>query len=123
MPKYRLVQDSYIDNVLYTFNPDPEKDRLNIHDIASHHVPGPHWEPLDDEAKAICKKHGVTFTGFVPDCLDQLTKQLSESMERERLAGNPDAIAAALVRALIEGGVIPKPAAKAAARTSAPAEV
>lgn len=117
MPKYRIVQDSYIDNVLYTFNPDPEKDRLNIHEIAAHHVPGPHWEPMDDEAKAICKKNGIAFTGFVPDCMDKLTGMLADSMKKADEAGSPGAIGAAVVDALVKNGVIKGKS------TPAPAEV
>ena len=73
------------------------------------HVPGPHWEPLDDEARALAKQHSIKFTGQVPDCIDQFQKQLAEAMEREKKAGDPDKIGAAVVEALVKAGVIKAP--------------
>lgn len=112
MPKYRLNQNSYIDNVLYVFIDDPEKDHKNIHEIDARHVPGPHWQPMDDEAKKICQMHGIVYTGETPDCVEDMTKQLAHDMAKQAAlaataaANSPSAIAQAIVGALIEAGVV-----------------
>jgi len=122
--KFKLHQQTYIENEADGMGAALREIGYELELLpTTSKVPGPHWEPIDDEAKALCKKHGIVFTGHVPDCMDSLTKQLAEAMERERQAGNPDAIAAAMVKALMEAGVIPKPVAKPAARAMAPAEV
>jgi hypothetical protein len=43
------------------------------------HRPGPHWEPLDDEAKAISADTKTTFTGEVPDVVNALADELEAS--------------------------------------------
>jgi hypothetical protein len=73
------------------------------HDL--HHIPGPHWEPLDDEAKAHCKKVGHEFTGEMPDVLDGLEEHLANAQARMR----PDdvaMIAAGVITALQTAGLL-----------------
>ena len=45
-------------------------------------VPGPHWEPLDDAAKALCEKHGVQFIGEMPDVLSGLEEEFADAQAR-----------------------------------------
>jgi hypothetical protein len=109
--KFKFAQATYIENVFY---PVPDGVEFSeVVDVPARHVPGPHWFPVDDAAKARCAEYGVTYTGMVPDGVEALTLQLAEAQaaakKREELNGNPAAIAAALVAALIEGGIIPAP--------------
>lgn len=98
--KFKMAQDSYVDNTFYkegvTMDLPPD----------TKHVPGPHWEPLDDEAKTLCKKHGIAFTGFVPDSIDKMCAELNETMAREKIAGSPAAIGDAVVASLVKAGVV-----------------
>jgi len=105
--KFKLAQAAYL---------DCETDGLGaaLRDVGyifdlkadTRQVPGPHWEPQDDEAKAHCAKHGVKFTGHVPDCMDKLTQLAADSMKRQDDAGDPAKIGAAVVGALVDAGVI-----------------
>lgn len=134
-PKYRLHQTCYIDNTLYAagsvdgqINAEGEEKPVYYTDTEIRHVPGPHWEPMNEAAKAICKQHSIKFTGFVPDSVDKFARELEatlkERAEREANNGNPDKMAAAMVSALIEAGVIPRPKAKPTApRSDEPAEI
>jgi hypothetical protein len=99
--KYRFSQPTYVNNILY----DGGKDSPAV-EVGGEHIPGPHWEPMDDEAKAHCAKLSVKFTGEVPDVMPALIDKLEKAQKDAAAAGNPDAIAKAMVGALIEAGVI-----------------
>lgn len=134
-PKYRLHQTSYIDNTLYVAGSvegpqtsDGEEKPVYYTDVESRHIPGPHWQPMNDAAKAICQKHEIKFTGFVPDSVDKFARELEQTLkdraEREANNGNPDKMASAMVAALIEAGVIPRPKVSGAGpRNKEPAEI
>lgn len=120
--KFKLKQSSYLDNETdglgaalrdagYEFDLKPDTKQ----------VPGPHWEPVDDEAKALAAKYGVKFTGEVPDSMDKLSKLAQDNMKAAADAGNPGMIGAAVVNALVEAGVVQgKPAG---ARKPVPADI
>ncbi len=124
MPRYKLHQTSYVDNQLIVVDdghPPAE------HAISASHVPGPHWEPMDDEARALMEKHGVTFTGFVPDSVDFLTEQLAKALKAKADAEklDPNAIGKGVVAALLEAGIVkaaaPAKPAEAKRQPSSPA--
>jgi hypothetical protein len=69
--KFRFAQPTYVDNVFYEGGEDSKPV-----EVEARHIPGPHWQPMDDEAKAHCKKHGVTYTGQVPDMVEAMTADL-----------------------------------------------
>jgi len=132
-PKYRLHQTSYIDGTVFKAGTvegpqDSEGNEKPVYfvDAESKHIPGPHWEPMNDAAKAVAKANGIEFTGFVPDSVDKFARELEETLreraKREAEHGNPDKMAAAMVSALMEAGVIPKSSAKRPA-AAAPAEI
>lgn len=64
MGRFLIAQQSYIDDRLY------EKGQIGNFD--RRHKPGPHWQPLDDEAREMMEASGETFTGEVPDVLNAL---------------------------------------------------
>lgn len=104
MAQYRIHQESYINDRHILANAEVEvapyaRKRVQKKDEAGrdvvdktgkkvfelvdlHHKPGPHWEPLDDEARAICERHKHEFTGFVPDAVEDLSKQLEEAQAK-----------------------------------------
>lgn len=71
--------------------------------VEQHHTLGPHMEPIDDEAKELAKSQGHTFTGEIPDIVEQLARDLedakkkAEDAERKALA---EAISAGIVSGL-----------------------
>lgn len=71
MPLYRIHQVSNIDDRTVAAG-----EEINVD---ARHIPGPHWEPLDDEARAICTANGHEFTGEVPDILPALTDELGKA--------------------------------------------
>lgn len=115
--KFKLSQQSYIDcetdnlgaalrDAGFIFDLKPDTKQL----------PGPHWEPMDDEAKALCAKHSIKFTGEVPDSMDKISQIAQANMKRDTDAGSPGKIGAAVVDALIDAGVVKgtkRPAASA----------
>jgi len=117
--KFKLAQASYLDCETDGLGA-ALRDAGYIFDLKAEtkQVPGPHWEPQDDEAKAHCAKHSVKFTGHVPDCMDKLTKIAQDGMKRADEAGDPVKIGAAVVSALADAGVIKRQAA-----TRAPADI
>ena len=54
-PKYKFSLESHVDGVLI-----PKGTTATV---STRHIPGPHWEPLNDAAKAIAKKAGIKFDG------------------------------------------------------------
>ncbi len=116
--KFKLKQQSYLDNETDGYGAAMREVGYAFDlPAATKQVPGPHWEPMDDEAKALCVKHGIKFTGEVPDSMDSLTKTLQASMQQAADAGSPEKIGAAVVDALIAAGVVKgnKPAARGVA--------
>lgn len=114
MAKYKMAQESYIDDVPYLAG-------AIFDDKDGRHVPAPHWEPMDDDAKAICAKHSIKFTGEIPDSIEDMTRKLATDMANKRaadaVAGQPAAIGVAVVDALVEAGVVERKVKKAPART------
>lgn len=106
-PRYKLAQDSYIEDRLYSAG-------MEYIDLQGKHCPGPHWEPVNDAAKAKAAEAKVVYTGEVPDTVNELVKRLSEAQAREAEKGDPAATGAAVVQALIAAGVITVKDAKAA---------
>lgn len=101
MARWKLHQDSFIDNgrngggqlfaagsevALGPLRPARGEPGEPGYREAEHHRPGPHWEPLDDEAKAIARKAGHMFTGEVPDVVEDLTRQLEEAQKKAAAA-------------------------------------
>jgi hypothetical protein len=64
MAKYLLLQDAFIDNHF-------RKEGAAVV-VADTMIPGPHMRPVDNVAKAMCKKHGV-INDVVPDYVDHMT--------------------------------------------------
>lgn len=75
-----------------------------------HHVPGPHWEPVDDEARALCAKHKHDFTGELPDVMPVLEDQLAEAQKAVLHPDSAGTIADAVVGALAKAGMLKEPA-------------
>lgn len=98
--KYRICQVSHIDDAMYGPGLEGRTEYVDVPNSMrpNPHVPGPHWEPLDDEAKAMCLKHGIAFTGSVPDPIDTLSLKLADAMQSSGM--NVDAIAAAISKSL-----------------------
>lgn len=92
MPRYRIHQTSYIDDRVIDAGQEIEAD--------ARHVPGPHWEPLDDAAKALAKKHSIRFTGNVPDPTEKLSLQLNRALESNGIAIDHDKLGAAIAQGL-----------------------
>lgn len=88
MPRYRIHQTSWIDDK--TVEPGQEVD------VSERHVPGPHWEPLDEKAKAIAEKHKVAFTGEVPDPTDKLSLVLEDALQKAGVAIDHEKLAQAV---------------------------
>ncbi len=127
-PKYRLNQTSYIGDIMYLAGLEGPVDRetgelkpVYFIDKDSKYKPGPHWEPVNDAAKAIAAKHGIEYTGEVPDSMDKLLPQL-ELAKANKEKSDQDAVGAGVVKALIEHGIIKVPK-KAVAETLQPAEI
>lgn len=118
--KFKIAQPSYIDNKLYAEDTtlDMKSDEHRNHN----HVPGPHWEPLDDEAKALCKQHGVEYTGFVPDSMDVLVESLEQAKQKKAIEDN-NAIGRGVANALIEAGVVTLKAPGKKPAANEPAEI
>ena len=73
MAKYRLNQVSYMSDRLHQVGEEivvPKGTKA-----------GPHWEPLDDEAKADMSAAKVSYTGEVPDVLSQLEPAYMEALK------------------------------------------
>ena len=129
-PKYRLNHTSYIDDRMYLAGPDGPFDKetgeprpVYYVDVHSKHVPGPHWEPVNDAAKARMKECGITYTGLVPDSMDDLVEQLELAKARAK-ERDQSGMAAGIVSALIEAGVVTVPKKKQPAATPGePAEI
>lgn len=83
-------------------------------ELSSERIPGPHMKPVTIEAKAAAKKHGVVFTGEVPDALAKLLPQYEDALAKAKASGGTiDAkeLAAAFKDAL---GALLDPKARAA---------
>lgn len=124
--QYKAGQVSYIDGrtvaVGEVFDPQPFRDPKTKK--MTHHVPGPHWDPVDEEAKAHCTKLGVAYTGEVPDMVERVgdvmggdrldAKSLGEAIAGALAKmGTPAAVDhEALVKAIVAGvrETMPEPA-------------
>jgi hypothetical protein len=107
MARYKFHQESYVGNVLIAAEQEYEVPPLGRKKSGEplHHIPGPHWEPLDDEAKAICKMHDIKFTGEVPDAIGPLTDQLAETMAAQNKATASGGIDVEALGAAIAKGI------------------
>jgi hypothetical protein len=56
-PKYQFNETSFIDGRTL------EKGATAI--VHERHIPGPHWKPLNDDAKKLCAKHGIVYDSSV----------------------------------------------------------
>jgi hypothetical protein len=65
------------------------------------HRPGPHWEPLDDEAKAIAADTKTTFTGEVPDVVNALADELESSKAAMDAANRATPVTAEMIAAIV----------------------
>lgn len=94
MARYRLHQRSYIGDRLY--EPDSEIT------VSPSVKPGPHWEPIDDEAKNAMANHAIEFTGEVPDVLARLEPMLADALAKRSGtdAVNAETIATAFEKVL-----------------------
>lgn len=84
MAQWKIHQVSYINDRLYAEGEIAELGRRGIDRVTKkpiHHLPGPHWEPVDDEAKEIAKGCGHVFTGEVPDMVLSMTADLEKTMK------------------------------------------
>lgn len=79
MALFRFHQQSYVDDTLV------EKGQSK--NVGKHHKPGPHWEPLDDDAKAMVARTGVEFTGEVPDVLSALLPLYEDATTKANAQG------------------------------------
>jgi hypothetical protein len=114
-PKYRINVTSYIDDRVVLAGVDGPVDKetgeerpVYYIDKESKHKPGPHWEPVNAAAKAMCEKHGIVYTGLVPDCMDQLVEQLEAARVRAK-DREQENLGRSIVNALIEAGAIKIP--------------
>lgn len=108
MATYKAAQMSYVDGKViepgqqFTVGNylDPKTKKMRPH------TPGPHWEAVDDEARAICKELKHEYTGEVPDIVNQLSDKL-DGMMREKAAASFDheALAAAIAKGIAAGMV------------------
>lgn len=114
--QYKAGQVSYVDGRTVTagevFDPQPFRDPKTKK--MTHHTPGPHWEPVDEEAKAHCAKLGIAYTGEVPDMVERVgdvmggdrldAKSLGEAIAAAFAKTAPPAIDhEALVKAVVAG--------------------
>jgi len=61
----------------------PRRKRVGEEDPREcYDVPGPHWEPVDAEAKDLCKYRSVAYTGIVPDVVEDLAKQMEAAQKK-----------------------------------------
>lgn len=101
---FKASQVSYVDGKLVevgqNFEPvpyrDPKSGKLRPH------TPGPHWEPVDDEAKKLMADTKTEFTGEIPDIVNSLSERLDRMMG-ERQGIDHDALAAAIAKGLNDG--------------------
>jgi len=92
MPSYRIHQLSHIDDKLI--------EPGTVVEVDARHIPGPHWEPMDEAAKALAKKHQIKFTGQVPDPTDKLSLQLSDALQAQGVTIDHDKLGAAIAAGL-----------------------
>lgn len=91
--KFRIDQQSYIDDKLIEAGSELEVTPLYIDKKTKKpvfHVPGPHWLPLDDDAKDYCEAMKHEYTGEVPDVLQGLEAVLNDlngKLDETKLAG------------------------------------
>lgn len=109
MPRYRFAQDSHIDDVMYAAGEEGEID--------ARHVPGPHWMPLDDAAKALCAEHGIEYTGEVPDPLNGLQISLAEAIAKASQVASPEALTKIVTEAVLAAQMKPEVLASIVAQT------
>jgi hypothetical protein len=101
MAKYRFHQKSYVGDRIV--------EKGEEADVGSNVKPGPHMEPLDDEARAAAEAGGVKFTGEVPDVLNALLPMLQKAQQNADDAAKltpaalSEAFASALERVLGKG--------------------
>lgn len=121
--KFRIDQDSYIDDKPVRAGQEIElaKRKIKVLDgkgnprfVMGYPTPGPHWFPLDDDAKALMAESRIEHTGEVPDVIEQLKvdlqarldidyEKLAEAMAKAnaaQAAANAEAIGSALAKAL-----------------------
>lgn len=128
-PKYRLNHTSYIDDRMYLAGAEGPFDKetgeprpVYYVDTNSKHTPGPHWEPVNEAAKARMKECGVEYTGFVPDSMDKLVDQLEEAKKHAQAETNRQ-IGRGVAEAMIEAGAVTAKPAKNKAPAAEPAEI
>lgn len=93
MAKYKFHQRSFWNDRLYEKGEEIE--------IKASIKPGPHMEPLDDEARQAAKEGGVAFTGEIPDVLGKLLPMYEKAAAQhgsDKLT--PTALADAMAMAL-----------------------
>lgn len=125
-PKYRLNHTSYIGDIMYLAGDDGPVDKetgerkpVYYIDKDNRYTPGPHWEPVNEAAKAKALACGIVYTGQVPDSMDKLVGELEAAKQRRTEQDNM-AIGRGVVAALTEMGFVPKPPK---ARAEAGAEI
>lgn len=126
MPKYKIHQESIIGDT--TVPADMEitiaANGKNKDGSPRHHVPGPHWEPLDDEARAICAATpGWVFTGEVPDAVEPLAIELENRMAKQNVGFDEGKLADAIAKGVVAGMAAAQTGAKPAQPAAAQPQV
>lgn len=75
MALFKIAEDSYIDGL---FRP---RGSIIVVEPSAHNIPGPHWEPLDDEARAMCEAAGVNYAGAVPGLYATIEQNLRRALK------------------------------------------
>lgn len=91
MPRYKIHQQSFIDERLV----EPGQE-VETH---ARHKPGPHWEPMDDQAKEIVAKHGVKFSPEVPDIINDMT--MTSAPMANPMSLDHEALGAAIAKGIV----------------------
>lgn len=137
--RFRLDQDSFIGDVLHTAGAEveipplkpgrPERGKPGQPNYRPEiapvwHKPGPHWFPLDDEARELMRDHEVQHTGEVPDALPALGERLAEALAKASVTIDHEKLGAAVGAAVAESlGPVLKTLAEAVAAKPAPVDV
>lgn len=101
--KWKIAQRSYIHGLVVEPNEtvtleayiDPKTKKLQ------HHLPGPHWEPADEEAERFAEKMKHVYTGEMPDAVNDMVSRLEQTMSAGgNVVIDHDKLAAAFANAL-----------------------
>lgn len=124
---WKITQESYIGERLVLPGETVDLARRGVDRKTKkpiHHIPGPHWEPMDDEAKEFSEKCGHTFTGETPDMIIAMTSDLEKRMGASgTVTIDHEALGATIANGIAQGMLVLQQQRDAAVQSDRDAEV